>query len=538
MYQDIFKNYIKSNPREEVKFKTLQRQLQEQTDAELIDRKNFVGHFTASAFILSKKSNRVALLYHNFLKKYLQPGGHIDLTDKTPIEAAKRELLEETGIHEDKLDYSAINSLTPLTPFNIDIHKIPENSKKSEKAHFHYDLQYLFFTEDEEEIKVNEEESANFEWVEWEKFEAMSDFVEISRKIQEVTKPSPERFLSKIIKNPEELAKYHCIAVQHIVKNSIPLIKILHTIFGDRLTILAKPNSIDSDALNYIKNQKIKVQTADRSNPPEIKNPTILLDIGGYFSEIAKNKNLPIKLIIEDTENGHIKYLKNIKDIKLPIISVARNPLKDNEDYLVGSGIVFGADYILRQGNNLIQFMDCACIGYGKIGRGICTQLRKNQITPTVFEKNPKRLIEALRDGNLTSRDFDIYNKEVIFCATGSHSLNIHDFRNLKNGAFIVVATSSEDELTLDYLSEEYEKIEINDFITKYKNQSNYFYILNRGVPTNFAVGASLGNFIFLIHAAILFSMSKEIKNSNTIIELSDEENSEIAKKWLDEFSR
>ena len=52
--------------------------------------------------------------------------------------------------------------------------------------------------------------------------------------------------------------------------------------------------------------------------------------------------------------------------IEYPLFSVARNPLKKNEDYLVGADIVFGTDYILHQKNLLMQYMQVVCIGYGK----------------------------------------------------------------------------------------------------------------------------------------------------------------------------
>lgn len=73
-----------------------------------------------------------------------------------------------------------------------------------------------------------------------------------------------------------------------------------------------------------------------------IKSKTILLDIGGYFASIAQIPNLPIECIIEDTENGIQKYENVIDQIEYPLFSVARNPLKKNEDYLVGAVLFLG----------------------------------------------------------------------------------------------------------------------------------------------------------------------------------------------------
>ncbi|MDR3125983.1 MAG: NUDIX domain-containing protein, partial [Candidatus Nomurabacteria bacterium] len=63
------------------------------TDINLTDRKNFKGHFTASIFLLCKKTKRVLLLEHKALQTMLQPGGHIE-PNETPLQAALRELAE------------------------------------------------------------------------------------------------------------------------------------------------------------------------------------------------------------------------------------------------------------------------------------------------------------------------------------------------------------------------------------------------------------------------------------------------------------
>ena len=55
--------------------------------------------YTASAFVLNR-DNKILLLWHKKLDKYVQPGGHI-LDSELPHEAAIREVLEETGINID-----------------------------------------------------------------------------------------------------------------------------------------------------------------------------------------------------------------------------------------------------------------------------------------------------------------------------------------------------------------------------------------------------------------------------------------------------
>jgi 8-oxo-dGTP pyrophosphatase MutT (NUDIX family) len=90
------------------------------------------GHFTASAFVLSAGRGELLLIAHRKLHMWLQPGGHIEATDRNPTEAALRELREETGVGEVEL-------LQPL--FDIDVHVIP--ALGDQPQHLHHDLRIL-----------------------------------------------------------------------------------------------------------------------------------------------------------------------------------------------------------------------------------------------------------------------------------------------------------------------------------------------------------------------------------------------------------
>ena len=73
----------------------------------LYDRKNFVGHLTAGALIVSRQTGCVLLLKHKQLGKWLQPGGHVEASDASVLDAAFREAREETGIGRDRLELLA-----------------------------------------------------------------------------------------------------------------------------------------------------------------------------------------------------------------------------------------------------------------------------------------------------------------------------------------------------------------------------------------------------------------------------------------------
>ena len=545
IYKDIVEGYQLNNIQEKDKLNNVLVQLNEKDDQEMINRKNFIGHFTASAFVISKDNRRLLMVHHNILKRYLQPGGHIDKNDRNPLDAAKRELFEETGIDSEILTYQCAEPLNSLIPFNVSVHKIPENKLKNERSHYHYDLQYLFYIENEVDVKIDSNESSSYEWIQLDNVKDMDGYKEIIKKIEKLEAASQERFLSNMLKGAS-FEDISCITVQHIIPSTIPIIMTLQKIFGHRLLVCAKPNSVDKMVWHKLENMGVRLTLASRDEYFNvdylgIKSKTILLDIGGYFASIAQIQNLPIECIIEDTENGIQKYENVIDQIEYPLFSVARNPLKKNEDYLVGADIVFGTDYILHQKNLLMQYMQVVCIGYGKIGYGICTKLRELGIRPKVLEKDSMRTIQAVRDGCDILLEKDFKNIDLIFCATGSKSLDILDFRSIKDGTFLVSATSSDDEFNYSYLLDEYEEIVETSLITRYESEDNYFYLLNQGTPTNFVVNSALGNYILLVQAAILYTAKKFIEDREMAIAkqvntLSDEDNYNIAKQWLEEF--
>lgn len=97
------------------------------------------GHATASGVVVCGKTGRVALVNHQFLKRWLQPGGHVESDDPSIAAAAAREVREELGI--------AVEA--SLARFiDIDVHEIPAGPKGP--AHLHFDARFLFVVQGEE----------------------------------------------------------------------------------------------------------------------------------------------------------------------------------------------------------------------------------------------------------------------------------------------------------------------------------------------------------------------------------------------------
>ena len=122
-------------------------------------RSNEYGHFTASAFIVNKDMTKVLLIKHLKHDMWLIPGGHID-DDESALAASIRETEEEVGIKISDL------TLLDYKILDIDVHRIPEDVRKCEPSHFHYDIRYIFkLNEAEESIVLNENEATEFHWM-------------------------------------------------------------------------------------------------------------------------------------------------------------------------------------------------------------------------------------------------------------------------------------------------------------------------------------------------------------------------------------
>jgi 8-oxo-dGTP pyrophosphatase MutT (NUDIX family) len=88
------------------------------------------GHFTGSALVVDAAVERVLVLFHTKLQKWLQPGGHLD-GDANLAASALREASEETGIEGLRVVAPAVD---------LDIHEV---RPPKEHPHLHLDVRFV-----------------------------------------------------------------------------------------------------------------------------------------------------------------------------------------------------------------------------------------------------------------------------------------------------------------------------------------------------------------------------------------------------------
>jgi 8-oxo-dGTP pyrophosphatase MutT (NUDIX family) len=127
--------------------------------ADPFDRRIAEGHLTGSAVVVSAAGDRVLLLHHRKLERWLQPGGHAEPGEGDGETVALREATEETGIAG-----LALHPIAPR-PLDVDVHPIP--ARGAEPAHRHLDLRYLVVAPAGVALRRRAAEARALRWFAW-----------------------------------------------------------------------------------------------------------------------------------------------------------------------------------------------------------------------------------------------------------------------------------------------------------------------------------------------------------------------------------
>jgi len=122
-----------------------------QSQPRCFERDCWQGHVTGSAWLVDPQGEALLLTHHRKLNMWLQLGGHSD-GDADTQRVAVREAQEESGL--------AVVVLSPSI-FDLDIHEIP--GRKSDPAHFHFDVRYVL--QAQSAAFVVSDESVDLSWV-------------------------------------------------------------------------------------------------------------------------------------------------------------------------------------------------------------------------------------------------------------------------------------------------------------------------------------------------------------------------------------
>lgn len=120
-------------------------------------RRTFPMHVTAGA-LLVRDNAEVLLVEHRAYGITLQPGGHVEPDDAALIDAAVRELAEETGVDPD-----AVFPVSQV-PAYVEFGRVPARPNKQEPEHYHLDFGYAFTTSRADVGCIQESEVTGAAW--------------------------------------------------------------------------------------------------------------------------------------------------------------------------------------------------------------------------------------------------------------------------------------------------------------------------------------------------------------------------------------
>ncbi|WP_121827727.1 NUDIX hydrolase [Streptomyces sp. S1] len=152
---DALDTYLQRYPDEAEQLSEPLRLLKQGRD--FASRRSFPMHVTVGA-LLVRDDAEILLIDHLAYGITLQPGGHLEPTDTTLIEAAVRELTEETGI-----DPRQVSAVSP-TPVYVEYGKVPARPQKDEPEHYHLDIGYAFTTIRGDVGRIQESEVTGAGW--------------------------------------------------------------------------------------------------------------------------------------------------------------------------------------------------------------------------------------------------------------------------------------------------------------------------------------------------------------------------------------
>ncbi len=156
---ELLKNYVPYDEQEEKDVKLIIKA--EEIFGNILTRDNEFCHLTASAFIINKEHTKVLCIFHNIYQSWSWVGGHAD-GDDDMLYVAIKETKEETSLS----NFKVIGD----KPISVEILPVKGHIKREKyiSAHTHLNITYLLEADENESVKILEEENSNIGWLTFE----------------------------------------------------------------------------------------------------------------------------------------------------------------------------------------------------------------------------------------------------------------------------------------------------------------------------------------------------------------------------------
>ena len=185
MLKEQIEKYIPINDQEE-KDKEFMLKVFEDFD-DVLTRENEYVHFTSSAFVVNKNRDKVLMIYHNIYNSWGWTGGHAD-GEEDLLSVAIREVEEETSVKNVKV----LNNGEIVA---IDTLPVAGHVKRGKyvASHTHLSVAYVFEADENDQIRIKEDENSNVAWQ------------DIDKAVELSTEPHMKPVYTKIIDKVKQM---------------------------------------------------------------------------------------------------------------------------------------------------------------------------------------------------------------------------------------------------------------------------------------------------------------------------------------------
>jgi adenosylhomocysteinase len=372
---------------------------------------------------------------------------------------------------------------------------------------------------------------------------------------------------SHVAREKNLLKKTRFVIVEHILPTTAEFLRLLKRSGADVAGVIAKPYSIDARALKAIKRMGInvvvnksykeieergvveaQVQNAERLSDDDHRR-IVLVDVGGYFAKLlAQQQTRHVAGVVEDTTFGYNRYKSQVEKIRVPILSVARSPLKEVEARFVGKDAVVAMDLILRDIGISISGRNALVIGYGMIGQNVARTLRRYDLKVFVYDKRDTMNLKAHADGYVVHRKSELVPKaDIIFSATGSEAIYgkpALEYKEMvdscRDDVVLASVGSRNTEFDVDQLTDQATKTEkLSDQLVSYRLTKNTnIHLARAGTAVNFYLPSIPIEILDLVFSEIVVGCLRLLTEPTTLALGAINESpvdalDPIAKDWL-----
>lgn len=184
------------------------------------------------------------------------------------------------------------------------------------------------------------------------------------------------------------------------------------------------PDTSDDAAVEYMRRLGARVHTGEKSIDKVLAaEPVLTSDTGLALTEAALARGIKGLYAGSEITTSGITRLRALQAVPIPIININDGQLKAYIENFhgVGDGVI---DALFKLTGRLWSGRPAAVLGYGRVGAGVASYLRKAGAVVSVVEVDPVRRLIAHYDGfTICDLPAALSASELIVTATGQQSV-------------------------------------------------------------------------------------------------------------------